>query len=399
MTNLTGNSKNNLHELLFSDLNKVFLFRTILSFAQSMIFVFVPTFLYKQGISLVNILLYAITIYSFVIILNPLTLKIMNKIGYKFSLTLSVPFSFLHFYLINLVSENISFLFLGGLCQGIHLSLFFMALDSEYALQGNSKKRASQMGTINIFLTLATTFAPFIGGFLLDNSTYFTLIMAVIGVGVFSVLPLLLTKEPKMKPLDFKYKDYNKFIKKADPRAGLFYLSQGAEIMLSLFIWPIALYLILDQSFSNLGLVLTISSFVSVLILFFIKKIIDEKPKHFFLKINSQIKKIEYLLKFISYFLAGILIYFVETISKLNDKVFNLTHKAIFLNNATKTNFFDYYLMCDFYRRIGRIVMGLLLMAIFLIFGESEIVLFSVLLSGVLISFGFETFKEIKSSL
>lgn len=392
MLDLKESHHSHLHHMLFSDLTKIFLFRSILSFAQSMIFIFIPIFLFQLGYSMVYILAYALTIYVSVLLVDPIAVLLINRIGFRYSLLLSVPFEFLNFFLILRASSPI-IVFAAAFCQGIHLSIFLTTLNSEIAVNGHNEKRGSEIGMMNMLMTLASTFSPIIGGAILQYRGYFSLLITALIIATIATIPLLSSQNIKLANYSFSYKDYFSLAKKYDARTKIFFLSEGVDIILLLYIWPIGLYLLLNENTLSLGSLLTAASFVSVALLWFFRRRLDTKPKKKYLDMSAKFVGIEYIFKFLS-LSFGFVVYLAELISKVNRKVFQMSYKAIYFSNMNKQEYIDYILFCDLFGRLGRILCACTLMVIFVLFGTGLTVLFSTLFLGVIATYGLHFLDE-----
>ena len=131
-----------------------------------------------------------------------------------------------------------------------------------------------------------------------------------------------------------------------------------------------------------------------MVIIFILKKRLDTKPKSYYLRRSVSFVTLEYILKFLAYTISSFLVYPIEILRKINRGVFDISSSAIYYNNAKKQNYLEYILFCDFYGRLGRIAFGILMIFIFLIFGETIEVLFYLFLLAIGMSFGLRFFKE-----
>jgi hypothetical protein len=363
-----------------------------MSIGNSLIFVFVPTFLFTQGISLTLILLYATIIYAVVLLVDPFSVKLINNIGFKWSLIISIPFQYLNFFLINLVESHWSIIYIAAVVQGVYLSIFFTSLNADIATKSNSKV-ANDIGNLQILLALASGIAPFIGGVFLAYLPYNYLFFLSLGFTLVSCIPLLLMKDIPLEKITLRYKNYLTFLTKKGDSSRIYYLTEGAEIILFLYIWPIALYLLVFEQFHYMGLVLTSAAVVSIVIIVFLKKVLDTKPKENYLKFSAKIIGIEYLIKAVSYVAPAFFIYIVEALAKINRNVHILARQSIYFSNA-KENIINYVIKCDVFGRLGRIIFCLILIGLIQIIGETRELFFYLLFLGVFFSIGLHFFKE-----
>jgi MFS family permease len=388
-------SHTELDKILHDRMSKLYLFQAIMTFVKSMIGIFVPVYFYSLGYSIIQICFYSMGLSIIYLLMIPLTTKIIKKIGFKFTILLSVPLYYLHIISLTFVSEISSFFILACLSFGLYLSIFWPAMHCEIAANGSNKSRGSQIGTMQILSTSLAALSPLIGGFILQYLDYsYFLIFSTIFIFI-GILPLVLSKDIKVKKYEFKYSGYLKLIKnKQLSNSKIAFASEGIENFLSLFFWPIILFIILKENFFQLGLLFTFVSILSIALILVIKKKLDRSDRNKTLKIITKLLSLNWFFRSFLLLASSIMIYFVETFFKLIKTAYSLSFVSIFYNNAKKNKFMDYIILRELYLHSTKIIFLSLVILILTIFGESILVLSSIILVGVLSPLGLSYFKE-----
>ena len=187
-----------INKMLHSPMTKIYIFQAIMTFIKSLIGIFVPVYLYKVGFSIAEILLYSMAIGLTYLILIPTSIKIIKKLGFKYTLLITIPIYFTHILVLNFLETSIIFYHLAWLSFGTYMAFFWPAMHSEIAMNGSSKHRASQMGTLQILTTLFATLAPLVGGLVLEVSSYYVLLVISSIILFIGIIPLIVSKDIKL---------------------------------------------------------------------------------------------------------------------------------------------------------------------------------------------------------
>lgn len=390
-----NNSHFLMEKFLHDKMNKIYIYHAISVFARSLIGIFVPIYLYKLGYLIKEILFYSIGQSIIFLLVIPITIKIVKKIGFKYTLLLTIPVYIVHIISLNFLTQFSFFFHLSWFTFGIFTGIFWPSYHSEIAMRGSNKSRGSQMGTIQIITTLFGTLAPIIGGYFLEFLSYYYLVIFVTCLLIISITPLLMTKDIKLKHYSFNYKKYFLFLKNAKyKKSRKTFIYTGIHSTLVIFLWPIMLFIILNENFFSYGSLITIISLISVLLIAYIKAFFNTKKKNEYLKKINICLSINWFFKSIAFLFSVVFIYIIESIYTLLNNMFNMTYMAIFYNNAKKNNYLDYIICRELYLHLTRIIFSLILIFIFAIFQETIMLLSIFIFLGVFVSLGFNSFKE-----
>ncbi len=396
---LNNNNHLVLHKSLNDPMSKLYFYQAMLTFVKSLIGIFVPVYLYKLGYSFIEILLYTMGVGIMYLILIPISIKTINKIGFKYTLLLTTPIYLFHITTLNFLDSGILFYHLSWISFGIYVSFFWPAMHSEIAVSGSKKHRGSQLGTLQIISTIVATLAPLIGGIFLDQSGYFYLLILASIILFIGFIPLFFSKDIKLENYKFSYSDYFRLIKnKKTKNSKLAFISEGIELsIVGIHVWPILVFILLSQSFIKFGMLISAVSVLSVFFILYFRKFIDGKDRNKILNIITKVMSFNYLLKSLVLFFGSFFLYFVESIGKLVQNSFSISYYSIFYNNASKMNYMDYIILRELYLHIAKII-GSIIIIIFALFFEVNVQFLSiVLIFGILFAFGLNYMIEDKS--
>jgi hypothetical protein len=209
------------------------------------------------------------------------------------------------------------------------------------------------------------------------------------------LVPLLLSSDIILKNYTFDYKNYFKLISsnknKSSKKA---FAYEGLNTILTLHLWPIIVFILLNKSFFNLGVLLTIISFVSLIFVLYFKAYFDKNNKNKILRKIVKISSLNWFFKSIVIFFGLFFLFVIEGISRLTQNLFGMLFMSIFYNNAKKIGYMDYIILRELYLHSAKIIFGSAIILLFLFFGQNLFILSGIVFSGVFISFGLGYLKE-----
>jgi MFS family permease len=376
-------------------MSKIYFYQALISFVTSLVGIFASVYLYSKGFSLVMILAYSLGISLMYIICAPFVVSIINKIGMKYTLLLSSPFYFIHLLSLQYITVNPIFFHMLWISQGIYVSLFWFTYRCEVINNGSRKSRGNEIGTLQIIATILTTIGPVIGGFFLEYLTYTKLLILATIFLIGSNIPLILSKDNKIPKIKFKHSDYLKLIKKkTNKKTKLTHICESIDLTLSTFIWPIILFIFLNNNFAALGLMYTILSILTIIVLIYLKTYIDKHSKKKVLSISSKLLSIGWLSRTIVILVGSVFLYVVESLTKLFSNVLNLTLTSIFYNNTNPKTFLEALLTRVLYFHGSKVLFSLFLIIIFSYVENSFSNLTLLLAIGVISSIGLNSISE-----
>jgi hypothetical protein len=374
-----------IHKLLHDKMSKLYLFQAFLTFVKSLVGIFAPVYLYSQGFSFEYIIMFIMGISITYLTIIPHSIKLINKIGFRYTILLSVPIYLAHIATLNYIHSTEYMIFLSSLMYGLHMAIFWPAMHLEISVNSNKKHSSSDLGTLQIVITLFGGIAPLIGGTFLELLTFSKLLIFSFIIILIGLIPLLASKDIKLKNYNFDYKDYKKisnnykFQSSKKP-----FFAEGIESFLSISFWPIILFTLVDNNFIKLGMLYTVVSVISIALIVYLKKYLDTHNKKIIVKGTAKSISLIWILRLLAIIFSGFFIYIVEMMAKLIYSTYNLTFASIFYSNAKKNSAMDYIIFRELYLHSAKILFGTIALVSVIYFGTSQIVLSSFLVIGVI---------------
>lgn len=362
-------------------MSNVYFFETAFMFVKSLIGIFIPLYLYSLGFSLFLVILFVTLVSGFKLLFTPLAIQILNKIGFKWTLFISIPVYLGFLYFVNIIELSNMYYIISFLLLSLYTALFWPAMQAEiaYGSQGDNKK----IGNLQMLITLVTSLAPVIGGFILEFYSYkITLVIAFILL-LFASIPLLMSKDIPLKKIRFNYRTILSYFYLKNNRTNKPFIGEGVEGVLVLVIAPLIFFILLEQSFAKLGFILTLISYLTIVFVFFYKNYIIKFSKRKSLKTTSKIFSVNWFFRSGAFYLGGPIIFVAEAIDKMLGKAFFITYMSVFFDVKDRDKLFEYIMQREIIISVSKFLFGLFILLLIIIFKESIQLLIFILLIGI----------------
>tara|TARA_Y100000310_G_scaffold204750_1_gene204977 strand:- start:2245 stop:3456 length:1212 start_codon:yes stop_codon:yes gene_type:complete len=242
---------------------------------------FFPIYLIQIGYSLWEIAMWYVMNQIGFVLFTPFAGKVVHKIGMKRAMMTKLPCLAIYYYCIRFLTGNFGVDWPFALALLLFRSfkafgdfgedLFFV----KYILK---KSEGAMIAWVKIVLVLAGVLAPLLGGLITYVWGFDALFMLGVILTLVAAIPLFLTPE-KHFSVDYTPEDVVDFSFKKIEKS--YIVAEAGRILpdtLMWILWPVFLYTVV-QSTVDLGVVLSLSAFVSILFAYSIGKRIDSKHK------------------------------------------------------------------------------------------------------------------------
>lgn len=247
---------------------------SIFQFANSIVQIFIPLYLYNKGFSLYSILIFFAVTQVGRLIFLPIAAWLSSSYGAKRIMSISFIFSIFYYIFLGKV-EGISYVFyfsafLFGAVQALQWLPFLVHLSK---ISPNEDK-GKIYSKLNIYTTIGNALGPLLGGYIISSYGFKSVFYVVIALIVPAIYFLLITPEvSKMRKIKFSLIS----VKKIYPDM----IANGAfnfQTYLGNIIWPIFIFVVLPQ-YNTIGFIQTASLFMSLVTLHFIGKLTDRSRR------------------------------------------------------------------------------------------------------------------------
>jgi MFS family permease len=272
-------------DVKFDELAEIYTSMTLRTLGFSLIGIFVPVFLYKSGVSLESIFFFYFLFFLFRLPVDYCSAFLVGRIGPKHALGLSTVLYIM--FLILLLTFNIEQwpLWLLAAIFSTSNGIFFIAYHTDFSKIKSSKHGGKELSYLYIFERFGGVLGPLIGGLLASFVAPEATIIIAIFVLLGSQIPLFLSSEPVRTHQKIKFKNFPWKRFKYD------YISlsaNGIDRMASLVAWPllISVTVFVDDSYAKIGVLVAVSTVLSIIIARYFGRLIDNHKGLSLLKIG-----------------------------------------------------------------------------------------------------------------
>ena len=339
------------------ELTQVYLAMAIRSFALSLTSLFVPLYLYKElGYTLSQTLLFFVFYSLIFAIFTPVAAKFCARYGVKHCVLLSVPFYVGYIILLQLLPVVATPLILISTLLGISLGLYWMGMNLVFQCVTDHKHRGEQVGKQMSVSILATMVGPVIGGLIIEQFGFTFLFMTatlflILGAGV------LFLSEDKHIPYHFSGRG---LFEKKHWGDSLYFVAKGTRVMAEGVIWPLMVFMILG-SYVSLGLMGTVFSVVSAVLVLVVGKYSDHKDKRVIVWWSAGFESLTWFLRSLVSSITGV--FGISILAGVTEGVKNAPMGALECDKA-RGEIAQYYVVREIYICLGRMLLLLIVLMV-----------------------------------
>ena len=286
---------------------------SIFSFANSIIGIFIPLYLFEKGYSLSAIILFfAITQFSRLIFL-PISAWLSSVIGAKKIIGLSFVGSIIFYLILDKIDYLSNGFYLSALMYGMVLAFYFLPFFVHLSKMSPDNNRGKIMGKLNIYSAIAGASGPVLGGIIISRYGFSVGFSMVIILLIPAIFLLLLTPEiSKIRKINFRIINIKKIYPDLIANGFL-----NFQLFLSSVVWSIFIFLIISE-YDKIGLIQTVSLFVSIAVFYILGIWVDKFDRKKVLMWTSSISVFADLIRVFANSFASVL--FLNTSSVAFEK-------------------------------------------------------------------------------
>lgn len=339
------------------ELTQVYLAMAIRSFAVSLTSLFVPLYLYKElGYTLQQTLLFFVFYSLIFAICTPVAAKFCARYGVKHGVLLSVPFYVGYIILLQLLPVMKTPLILISTLLGISLALYWMGMNLVFQCVTDHKHRGEQVGKQMGVSILATMAGPVMGGLIIESLGFtFLFVIAtfflIIGAGI-----LFLSKD-KHIPYHFSVR---RLFDKKHWGDSIYFVSKGTRVMAEGVVWPLMVFTIVGN-YVSLGLMGTVFSLVSAVLVWVVGKYSDHKDKRMIVWWSCGFESLTWFLRALVSSVSGV--FGISILAGVTEGVKNAPLGALECDKA-RGEIAHYYVVREIYICLGRMLLLMIVLMV-----------------------------------
>lgn len=261
----------------------------------------------------------------------------------------SIPF-ILFLFFIYLGMNSLPLLFLAAASWGAEAGLYWWGYHGLFSKLAHDGHFAASISKADVAFTIGGLVTPVVGALIIDNYGFGLLMLVSAILMIISVFFLGIDHDIKQKH-DVKIADVKKSFSQNKSLLALF-ASRGSVLQLHGIIWPLYIFLVLG-SILDLGLIISVSTLMSALLMVYVGKYIDKHGERKVLSFASVIITASWILRIgfqgILNFLA------IDVTNGLGLRMYMASMDEIAYNRAKKTSTGEALLMRESGLIIGAI--------------------------------------------
>ncbi len=342
--------------------------KLLMDFGMKIFSLFLPIFLYQQFKDINIVIAYFVVTSLGYFLLGAWGARLINHIGIKASLIIATLWRIPYFWAFyNFTDNPWAYLVLAAVSVSMVRTFFWLPFHTESALLTDKKHRGKQMGILFSAASLLSIAAPAVGGFVIANWSFGSLvIMAVIFV-VSSIIPFFFLPRTKEEYSWSYIETFKYFFHPYNQRMEIAYMSKGLVDVVQAVFWPIFIFSILDEKFQAVGLITAGVLLVGLILRLFIGGLLDKFHKTKLVKIGIGLNATAWLLKI--GVVSALQVFLVSTYHTLALVVLGTSVDTLVYEKAADRGHYadEYTMIKEMAINLGR-VLGLMFIAVLLLF-------------------------------
>ncbi len=343
-------------DMLPPGLASLFTSRTIILVAFGFTGLFLPIFLIQQYGSLEKmILFYLFTWLAYLFFVAP-GAKIMNVIGIRLSLSLSLPF-LASFYLALYFFETdiLIWTIVAGLSLTVYRMLFWVPYHTDFAKFSEGKNRGKQIGLLDSISTFFGVIIPVVSGFLIKEFGFKIVFVIVIILILMAIVPLRflpIVKEKFTWPYLRVWKEY---FSKKNRKMMVAYMADGAENWIGAVLWPVFIWQLLNGQYLAVGAITSVITLVAVILKLIVGDYTDRFNKRKMMRIGSIFYSIGWLVKI--FITTSVQIFFASTYHNFAMILLKTPWNALVYEKTSDSGHYvdEYSALKEMFQQTGRV--------------------------------------------
>lgn len=351
------------HPKLSFDILALFSNQLIWGFAAGMVGLFLPIFLFtKFNHSVQNVLIFYIISFVLFGLLVPFGAQIMSKVGLRKTMIIAIP-CLAGYYLGLYYFNNLSYLlFLASALVAVTLFriLYWIPYHVDFAEFLTPRGRGKKIAFLSSLSFLVGILAPFVAGFVINKwgfSILFIIAAVIIGISIF---PLFFIRTNPEKYSYSYFQTFKELLAKKNRKILFAYSADGAETVISVTIWPIFIFGILEENYIAVGVLSAAIVLATVLLQLIMGKLTDKTRKRSLIRLGTVLYAFGWLIKM--FIQTGFQIFVVSSYHSLVGIVKGIPFTTlIYEQMADQGHYIDEYtVLREVSLNIGRVLMLIL---------------------------------------
>lgn len=251
------------------EIGALYLTLGILAFAEGLIGVFVPIYLWNLGFPIWKILLLYLLHSAFFLLFAFSLLPLIKKLSDKMMMFLSIPFLVLYFLGLGAMKATPLLFFALPIASAMHGLLFNIGYHIDFSSVADRAKLGKEVGTRFLLSSILALAAPFFGGVLIEAAGFQNTFLIGSAILIVSVFPLFFFPN-RNKSTDLGVRSILPLFKERELRpftiSGIGY---ATEVIVRSAIWPLFIFIAIGD-FKEFGSIISLGLIVTAIVTYLV---------------------------------------------------------------------------------------------------------------------------------
>ena len=259
------------------DLVALFTGRTLMRISLGVLGVFLPIFFFKEfGYDLQLVISVYLSIFGLHMLLTPVSAKLLGTLGTKRMILLAVVCAIgslisLYYFPAQPAYMTVSYI----LFVAVYRALYWVPYHVDFANSLDEHMRGRQLAILRNIASVVLVAVPTIGGIIITSSGFDAIFLFSIVVMLISMIPLWYMSHTYER-YSWSYVDTFKHLFARGNRPLLLaHAANGAQGMAIAIFWPIYVFTLLDERYTALGLITSLTIVVVIILRIVVGKLFD----------------------------------------------------------------------------------------------------------------------------
>lgn len=344
------------------EMNNFYISIAITTFAEGLISIFVPIYLYDLNYSISAIIWFYLLGSIYFVLISYFSAKIVAKIGIKKAMLLSAPFLIIYYLGLRKIPTAPMLFYILPLFLALRTSLYNYSYHLNYIMHSERKKRGREVSFIGSLGVLMTVLAPMVGAIITTMLGFSALYIIGSAILLLGLLPLSFAQDSP-PVMQFTLSRLWKNIISA-PDKGLFlsFSCYAIESSIGRIIWPIFLITTL-VSIEKTGFIVTLSMVITVVTFYVIGKITDHYDQIKLLRWGSVLYFFAWMGRIFAD--SSLKVLLIDSYKNISERVLHIPWVTYSYNIAAQRDTFQYIVSREVIFNLTRIIFLPLFMLLF----------------------------------
>lgn len=356
--------------------NNIYWAMSLKTLGISLVSIFVPIYLYKNGFSLSLILVYFLLRELAELALVVPTSQLLARFGPKPVLTAGTALILPNLVLLLALPGHAGLLTLTAIVEGASISLFFLPYHYLFSAGVTKAAGGRQLGLMDIMVNVVSAFGPLVGGIIATQFSFAAALAIAIAVVAVGIIPLI-SRGGTFEPFFFKLNRPNEPFWPADLVSNLGF---GITEMAATVIWPLFIYLAV-KSYQGIGLIVSLSLVITVALAYWTGTETDKGRDGRLLRAGAWWSAVVHGLRVVGTTVSGVTL--LNLMGDVSHTLFRVPWSTEFYDHASREDRASYIAYMELAVCVGRSLFWLLLLLLSFSQGLKEVAFCAFLLGIV----------------